>query len=93
MYNGEPVYEGAAACSWDLPIGTQFTIPGDPTGRVYICKDRGILPDTHVDILAPPGRRLALASGRRQPGHDRAHGAAHPGACASGRNPTCLRPR
>ena len=51
MYNGEPVYEGAAACSFDLPIGTQFTIPGDPTGRVYVCKDRGILPDTHVDIF------------------------------------------
>ena len=51
MYNGEPVYEGAAACSWDLAIGTQFFIPGDPTGRLYVCKDRGLLPDTHVDIF------------------------------------------
>ena len=51
MYNGEPVYEGAAACSWDLAIGTTFTIPGDPTGRIYVCKDRGLLPDTHVDIF------------------------------------------
>lgn len=51
MYNGEPVYEGAAACSWDLPIGARFVIPGDPTGRVYVCKDRGLLPDTWVDVF------------------------------------------
>jgi hypothetical protein len=51
MYNGENVYEGAAACSFDLEIGTRFTIPGDPTRRVYVCKDRGLLPDTHVDIF------------------------------------------
>ena len=51
MYNGEVVYEGAAACSWDLAIGTLFVIPGDPTGRIYVCKDRGLLPDTHVDIF------------------------------------------
>jgi hypothetical protein len=50
MYNGEPVYEGAAACSWDLPLGTRFAIEGDPTGRIYVCADRGILPDTWVDI-------------------------------------------
>jgi hypothetical protein len=51
MYNGEKVYEGAAACSWNLPIGTAFYIIGDPTGRVYICKDRGLLDDTWVDIF------------------------------------------
>ena len=51
MYNGEPVYEGAAACSWDLAIGTMFRIPEDPTARIYVCKDRGLLPDTHVDIF------------------------------------------
>jgi hypothetical protein len=51
MYNGEQVYEGAAACSWNLPIGTAFYIIGDPTGRVYICKDRGLLDDTWVDIF------------------------------------------
>ena len=28
MYNGEQVYEGAAACSWNLPIGTTFSIAG-----------------------------------------------------------------
>lgn len=51
MYNGERVYEGAAACSWNLPIGTSFYILGDPTGRVYVCKDRGLLADTWVDIF------------------------------------------
>jgi hypothetical protein len=51
MYNGEPVYEGAAACSWNLPIGTSFYILGDPTARVYVCKDRGLLADTWVDIF------------------------------------------
>jgi hypothetical protein len=51
MANGEPVYEGAAACSYDLAFGTRFLIPGDPTNRVYVCKDRGLLADTHVDIF------------------------------------------
>lgn len=51
MYNGEPVYEGAAACSWNLAIGTAFYIVGDPTGRIYVCKDRGLLADTWVDIF------------------------------------------
>ena len=51
MANGEDVYEGAAACSYDLAFGTRFIIPGDPTNRVYVCKDRGLLADTHVDIF------------------------------------------
>lgn len=51
MYNGEQVYEGAAACSWNLPLGTSFYIPGDPTERIYVCKDRGLLDDTWVDIF------------------------------------------
>jgi hypothetical protein len=51
MYNGEWVYEGAAACSWDLALGTAFRIEGDPTQRVYVCKDRGMLTDTWVDIF------------------------------------------
>ena len=51
MANGEDVYEGAAACSYNLALGTMFKIPGDPTGRVYECKDRGLLPNTHVDIF------------------------------------------
>ncbi len=51
MYNGQKVYEGAAACSFDLPLGTRFRIPGDPTGRVYRCDDRGLLTATWVDIF------------------------------------------
>ena len=51
MYNGRKVYEGAAACSWNLAIGTRFRISGDPTGRVYICEDRGLLTNTWVDIF------------------------------------------
>jgi hypothetical protein len=51
MANGEDVYEGAAACSYDLSFGTRFIIHGDPTKRIYVCKDRGLLSDTHVDIF------------------------------------------
>jgi hypothetical protein len=51
MYNGTKVYQGAAACSWNLPLGTRFQIKGDPTGRVYTCADRGLLPNTWVDIF------------------------------------------
>jgi hypothetical protein len=51
MYGGDWVYEGAAACSWNLPIGTAFYIVGDPTQRIYVCKDRGLLEDTWVDIF------------------------------------------
>jgi hypothetical protein len=51
MYNGRKVYEGAAACSWNLVIGTRFRIVGDPTGRTYICEDRGLLANTWVDIF------------------------------------------
>ncbi len=51
MYNGRKVYEGAAACSWNLAIGTKFIIVGDPTHRIYICEDRGLLANTWVDIF------------------------------------------
>jgi hypothetical protein len=51
MKYGEKVYEGAAACSWDLPAGTKFRILGDPTKRIYVCEDRGMLDDTWVDIF------------------------------------------
>jgi hypothetical protein len=51
MYGGRKVYEGAAACSWDLALGTKFYIPGDPTRRVYVCEDRGRLRDTWVDVF------------------------------------------
>ena len=67
MYNGEKVYEGAAACSWNLPIGTRFYIVGDPTGRLYACKDRGMLTNTWVDIFfysPQDGYRWQAAVGR-----------------------------
>jgi hypothetical protein len=51
MYSGQWVYEGAAACSWNLPMDTAFYIVGDPTQRIYVCKDRGLLEDTWVDIF------------------------------------------
>jgi len=51
MYNGRKVYEGAAACSWNLSIGTRFVIVGDPTHRIYTCEDRGLLANTWVDIF------------------------------------------
>ena len=51
MYNGRKVYEGAAACSWNLSIGTEFLILGDPTRRIYVCEDRGLLNDTWVDVF------------------------------------------
>jgi hypothetical protein len=51
MSSGEKVYEGAAACSWNLPEGTRFRIAGDPTKRTYVCEDRGLLEDTWVDIF------------------------------------------
>jgi hypothetical protein len=50
MYNGKRVHSGAAACSWNLALGTRFRIDGDPTRRVYVCEDRGLLADTWVDI-------------------------------------------
>jgi hypothetical protein len=50
MASGIGVFEGAAACSNDLPFGTRVRIVGDPTGRVYECLDRGALPATWVDV-------------------------------------------
>jgi hypothetical protein len=50
MASGVPVFEGAAACSSNLPMGTRLKIEGDPTGRVYECLDRGMLPATWIDV-------------------------------------------
>lgn len=50
MASGGAPFEGAAACSSNLPFGTRLTIAGDPTGRVYECLDRGALPATWVDV-------------------------------------------
>ena len=51
MASGVKVFEGAAACSSDLPFGTRFRIQSDPTGRVYECLDRGHLASTWVDVF------------------------------------------
>jgi hypothetical protein len=51
MASGIAVYEGAAACSGDLPFGTKLKIVGDPTGRVYECLDRGALAATWIDVF------------------------------------------
>jgi hypothetical protein len=50
MASGGAAFEGAAACSYNLPFGTRLTIAGDPTGRVYECLDRGALANTWVDV-------------------------------------------
>jgi hypothetical protein len=51
MASGYTVFEGAAACSYDLPFGTKLRIIGDATGRVYECLDRGALGNTWVDVF------------------------------------------
>jgi hypothetical protein len=51
MASGFQVFEGAAACSHNLPFGTKFRIHGDATGRTYECLDRGALGSTWVDIF------------------------------------------
>lgn len=50
MANGELAHEGAASCARHL-MGQQFVIVGDPTERVYTCKDTGGgVADGHRDI-------------------------------------------
>jgi len=51
MSSGVAVFDGAAACSADMPFGTKFTIDNDPTGRTYECLDRGMLSSPWVDIF------------------------------------------
>jgi hypothetical protein len=51
MSTGIRVFEGAAACSYNLPFGTKFRIVGDATGRTYECLDRGALSATWVDVF------------------------------------------
>jgi hypothetical protein len=67
MAGGRVVYEGAAACSYDLRLGTRFRIVGDPTGRVYVCEDRGLLSPTWIDVFwrdPADGWRWQAAVGR-----------------------------
>jgi hypothetical protein len=51
MSSGGWPFEGAAACSSNLPFGTKLTIDGDPTGRTYECLDRGNLSATWIDVF------------------------------------------
>jgi hypothetical protein len=51
MAGGAEPYEGAAACSYDLPLGTRLQIVNDPTRRVYTCEDRGYLSPTWIDVF------------------------------------------
>ncbi len=50
MYNGQQVFPGAAACSWNMPLGTRFFLNADPARTVYTCLDRGALSASWVDI-------------------------------------------
>jgi hypothetical protein len=50
MSSGDQVFAGAAACSYNLATGTRFTIDGDPSGRTYVCLDRGGGGPTWIDI-------------------------------------------
>ena len=51
MASGAQVYEGASAGGYAWPLGTRFTLEGDPTLRIYICEDRGLGPWLWVDIF------------------------------------------
>lgn len=51
MSSGKAVYEGAAACGSAYTLGDRVSIVGDPTGRVYVCEDRGRLAPTQVDVF------------------------------------------
>lgn len=50
MASGQAPFDGAAACSSDLPFGTRFVINSDPSGRAFVCLDRGALTPTWVDV-------------------------------------------
>ena len=50
MSSGGVPFEGAVACSSNLPFGTRLTIDGDPSGRTYECLDRGALAATWIDV-------------------------------------------
>lgn len=51
MYSGYQTHWGAAACSWNYPIGTQLELPD---GMVVTCLDRGLLGSSGwVDLWVP----------------------------------------
>ena len=49
MANGRIVHPGAAACGYAFELGRRFRIMGDPTGRTYLCEDRGLGPYVWVE--------------------------------------------
>ena len=51
MSSGKTVYEGAAACGSAYELGERVSIAGDPTGRVYVCEDRGWLAPAQLDVF------------------------------------------
>jgi len=51
MSSGNVVYEGAAACGSAYALGERVSIVGDPTGRAYVCEDRGRLAPTQLDVF------------------------------------------
>lgn len=68
MANGQPVYEGAAACGYAFELGQRFRILGDPTGRTYLYADRGLGGYWWVDIFfaeETAGRAWARQVGTR----------------------------
>lgn len=68
MSSGNKVYEGAAACGSAYALGDRVSIVGDPTGRVYVCEDRGRLAPTQVDVFwhrQEDGRAWTTQVGRR----------------------------
>jgi len=62
MYSGHYPFEGAAACSWNFPLGTQLAFAD---GRVVTCLDRGHLGwSGWVDVFVwgPAAGRLVAES-------------------------------
>ncbi|MCS6800526.1 MAG: hypothetical protein RMM58_07180 [Chloroflexota bacterium] len=65
-FSGIPPFVGAAACSWDIPLGTVAVFKD---GRPVICLDRGNLgSEGWIDLYAPDrefGRDIERAYGQR----------------------------
>ena len=43
--------EGIAEAGDAYALGERVSIVGDPTGRVYVCEDRGWLAPTQIDVF------------------------------------------
>ncbi len=46
-----PLNEGQVACGYAWQIGNRFQIESDPTGRTYVCNDRGRGPSRWLDVF------------------------------------------